>query len=655
MKKAFLLIVFLCTVAFIFAQTDIKFTNSNFPGRSKEVSDAKNAIKTGDNYLDVKNYATALSYYKKAQTLNPNNSELNFKIGLCVYNSLEKTPCLEYFEKAWRLNKNVDKQILFYLGRAYQFNYFFAKALNCYNDYLHLCKDSEEKVTVKRYIKEAENGILLMQDTVEVEIVNLGEAVNSKYSDYNAQVSSDGTKLYFTSRRAGTTGGRVYEDGYPFEDIYESTFIDGAWTKAKNIGKPINTNMNDAISGLSPDGQTMYIYKDVSGGGDIFVSRLNGNRWQTPKSISSNINSPAHETNSCLTADNKTLYFISNGFDTRGNHDIFYSTAVGNGWSKPKNLGSIVNTKDDERAVFIHPDGRTLYFSSNGHKTMGGYDIFKTVKDENGNWSEPENLGYPINSPFDDIFFSITASGKKAYYTSIREGGYGMHDLYELRFPDKTKKQNESKVLVTLVKGIIKDAATLIPIEAKIEITDNSKNEVITTFKSNSITGEYIVNLASGKNYGLSINKEGYLFHSENFNLADTADFKEVEINILLNKAQVGTSIILKNIFFDYNKSTLQAASHAELDRLVEILVKQKELQIEIGGHTDNVGSIEYNKKLSTDRAKAVFEYLTSHGISDLRITYKGYGFEKPIATNDNEEGRQQNRRVEFKIVGTNK
>ncbi len=652
MKKIIFTILFAFACIIANAQTDTKFSTSNFPGRTAEVNVAKTQMKTGDELLENGNFSSALTYYLKAQNFNPNNSELNFKIGLCYFNSMQKFDCRDYFEKAYKLNKSTDKKILYYLGCGYQWNYEFAEAKKCFNDYLKTIKDEDEKIAVKRLIEQCKSGIEIMNDTVDVEIINLGENVNSEFREYGPLVTSDGSKLYFTSRRKGSTGNLIAEDGMFYEDIYFCTRTTSGWTKARDIGAPLNTKLHDAIVGLSADGQKMYVYKDENGG-DIYVSELRGSRWQKPTNISENINKPSHESRACLSADNKTLYFISgNNSNSIGGRDIFYSTADRNGnWSKPQNLGKTVNSEYDECDVFIHPDGRTLYFSSNGHNTMGGYDIFKTVKDENGNWSEPQNLGYPINTPLDDVFFSITASGKNAYYTSVRKQGYGLHDIYELRFPTNEEKQTAPKVLVTLVKGSVKDADSNSPLEAKIEIIDNSKNEIISTFKSNSSTGTYIVNLASGKNYGLNVSKEGYLFHSENFNLADTADFQEFEIDVLLKKIQVGTTIILKNIFFDYSKSTLQYESFAELDRVAEILTKQPKLKIEISGHTDNQGSLRFNTELSEARAKTVVDYLIGKGISATRLEYKGYAYEKPIAPNNTEEGRSQNRRVEFKIL----
>lgn len=654
MKTIIVTITLLMIFGIASSQVDTKFTTSNFPGRASEVNAAKSNIKSGDELFYAGDFANALKYYMPAQKFNPNNSDLNYKIGYCHFNSIQKSQCLEYFEKAYKLNKTIDKRILFYLGCGYHWNYKFEDAKKCYSDYLKTLKDKNEQAEIRRLIQQCNNGIEIMKDTVDVEIINLGENINTEYREYCPHVTSDGSKLYFTSRRKGTTGNTVYEDGMFCEDIYESTHTSAGWSKARNIGSPLNTGFNDAIVGLSPDGQTMYVYMDANGG-DIYVSTLRGSKWQKPKNISEKINKTSHETETCLSSDNKTLYFVSNiNSQSLNDHDIYYSTLDKSGkWSAPVNIGKPINSEYDERGVFIHPDGRTLYFCSNGHNSMGGYDIFKSVMDEYGHWSEPENLGYPINTPLDDLFFSITTSGRNAYYTSARADGYGQWDLYEIKFPTKEQKQNAPKVLVTLVKGTITDADKNSPLEANIEITDNSKNEVISTFKSNSSSGAYIVNLPSGKNYGLSVSKDGYLFHSENFNLADTADFQELVIDVQLKKIQVGTTIILKNIFFDYNKSSLQPESYAELDRVAEILKKQPNLKIEISGHTDNQGSLKYNTDLSESRAKTVVDYLIGKGIAENRLTYKGYAYEKPIATNDTEEGRSANRRVEFKILET--
>lgn len=649
--SAFLLVIIV--VNSLFSQVDVKFSPANFPGKAGEVKIAKKQIKNADILVyNENNFDEGLKLYSKAYDLNPNNSSLNFKIGYCYYNTTHKYDCLSYFEKAWKLNPKVDKKISYYLGRGYHLNYNFNEAIKFYTEYSAGLKEQLEIDEINKYITECRNGKEILKDTTEVEIINLGENINTEFREYGPMITADGSKMYFTSRRKNTTGGAVSGDGMYFEDIYEATKTENGWTKARSVGTPLNTKLHDAVVGLSPDGQRLFIYMDQNGG-DIYVSELRGSKWLKPESVSSNINSKNHESAACISYDNKTLYFISdNPALSIGGRDIFYSTldSYGN-WSPPTNIGNKVNTPYDEVDIFLHPDGRTMYFSSKGHNTMGGFDIFRTTKNNDGQWTTPVNIGYPINTTLDDAFFVTTASGKTAYYASVRPEGYGLHDLYELRFPMDEITQIEDKVLVTLVKGTVRDAVTTLPLEANIEIIDNTADMVVSTFVTNSQTGGYIFNLPSGKNYGINVSKDGYLFHSENFNIADTADYNEVVIDIDLQRIEVGTTIVLKNIFFDYDKATLRPESFSELNRVVAILNKQQKLKIEISGHTDNKGSLDYNKQLSKARAKTVVDYLITKGISADRLTFEGYAFEKPIATNDTDEGRQLNRRVEFKVI----
>jgi outer membrane protein OmpA-like peptidoglycan-associated protein/tetratricopeptide (TPR) repeat protein len=655
--KKIIFVVLLILPFTLLAQEDIKFKGSNFPNEKSQLKSAKRQIKSGDYSMSQKNYSEALSFYLKANEFNPNNSELNYKIGYCYYHSLEKYSCLKYFKKAYELDNKVDSEIEYYLARGYHLNYFFDEAVKYYSMYLDHNSGSDKSDEVNLLIQHSKNGEELIKDSVDVEIINVGKEINSQFKEYRPLITADGSQMIFTSRRKGTTGGKIdLNDGEYYEDVYISDQTEYGWTRARSIGKPINTPEHDAVVGLSPDGQKLFVYKDVNGG-DIYVSELRGSRYSRPSDISSNINSKYHESNACISPDGKTLYFVSdNPENSIGGRDIFYSKLDEDGnWSKRINIGTPINTKYDEEGVFIHPDGRTLYFSSTGHKTMGGYDIFKSVMDKNGLWSEPENIGYPINTPGDDVFFIISASGKTGYYSSFRADGHGLYDIYEIRYSEDKEEQiaenKDNKVYVTLLKGTIKDSHTMHSLEAKIEIIDNEKNETVANFISNSSTGKYLVSLPSGKNYGISVTKEGYLFHSENFNLPDTAEYQEVTLDILLQRIEVGTKVVLKNIFFDYDKSTLRAESTSELDRVVSILQKEPGIRIEISGHTDNRGAKEYNLSLSRDRAKTVVDYLISQGIESSRLEYKGYAFDEPIADNDTEEGRQLNRRVEFKVL----
>jgi outer membrane protein OmpA-like peptidoglycan-associated protein len=340
-------------------------------------------------------------------------------------------------------------------------------------------------------------------------------------------------------------------------------------------------------------------------------------------------------------------------------------------WQDPINIGATINTPYDEEGVYITPDGKSLYFSSKGHNSMGGFDIFRSEYSE-GKWSNPINMGYPINTPDDDVFFTMSANGQRGYYSSKKKDGYGDHDLYIITFLGAAKPMVlsgqgnqfaylEKSVMPapapkiemnTILSGVILDAESLTPLQATIDIIDNSKNELMASFESNSTNGAYLISLKPGMNYGISVSKKEYLFHSENFDIPEDAVAKKIQKDILLSRAEVGAKIVLNNIFFDFNKSSLRPESVAELDRLYKLMNDMPTLRLEISGHTDNIGSASYNKKLSQNRAKAVVNYLTDKGVESSRLEFKGYGFDQPIASNKTEAGRQQNRRTEFKVVG---
>jgi outer membrane protein OmpA-like peptidoglycan-associated protein len=335
-----------------------------------------------------------------------------------------------------------------------------------------------------------------------------------------------------------------------------------------------------------------------------------------------------------------------------------------------------LNSKFNEGPVYITIKGDLMYLASQGHGSMGGYDIFYS-KFVQGLWTAPVNMGYPINTPYDDFFFAPSVNGKVAYICSNRIDSKGGYDIYKVTYwgPDKSPvvetedflissvlipvKDNtiESKVEVTkkfltVFKGNTIDALTSKAVQASIEITDNGTGKIIETFETNSATGKFIITLTSGKNYGIAVKAKGYLFHSENFDIPDGGEDNLVNKTIELKNIAVGNTIALRNIFFDLGKSTLRLESNAELDRLVKLLQDVPSLKIEISGHTDNTGSANTNESLSQQRANEVVNYLKTKGINAARVAAKGYGSKFPIATNNTEEGRQQNRRTEFKITG---
>jgi outer membrane protein OmpA-like peptidoglycan-associated protein len=333
-------------------------------------------------------------------------------------------------------------------------------------------------------------------------------------------------------------------------------------------------------------------------------------------------------------------------------------------------LGPTINTPYDERGPFFHPDGKTLYFSSEGHNSMGGLDVFEATMRDNFEFTPPRNVGYPVNTPDDDVYFVMSANGKRAYYASAMSGGYGDKDIYMVTFRRKRIRDlaldaqtletgasviDEAPGVATgallLLKGKVFDDETGEPVEANLTVINNANGEEIAVQRSNSVSGRYLVALPGGKNYGIAVETEGYLFHSENFEVSDTADYAEIVRDIRLKKIKIGQRIVLRNIFFDFDKFDLRPESKTELDRLLKIMVENPTIRIRINGHTDNKGSRAYNITLSNNRAKAVVDYLVAAGIAKSRLEYQGFAFDVPIDTNDTDEGRQNNRRTEFEII----
>ncbi len=683
MKKIILLL--LVVLANTVHSQNVEFVKENFANNKDKFREAKGRLDAGDK-LFVQGpmfYKLAVYHYFAANQFNPDNALLNFKIGKCCLYSSNKIRSILYLEKALKLNPAVDPQIHYMLGKAYHLDLQWDKAIEEFKVFqktltgtdaesLSLSNDADKQIA------ECLTGKDLEKKPVRVFIDNAGPEVNSKYADYGTVISADESVMLFTSRRDNTTGGGVDPaiNDY-FEDIYMSTKKDGKWTPAVNMGPPINTNDHESTTGLSADGQKLLIYIGKNNG-DLFESELKGAVWSKPEKMNKNINTDYHESSACYSPDGKLVYFVSDKPGGLGGSDIYVSAKDEKGrWGKAVNLGPSINTQYNEEGVFIHPDGKTLYFSSRGRETMGGYDIFKSVfDDKTKTWSNPENLGYPVNTPDDDVFFAISASGKHGYYSSVSEKGLGEKDIYMITFlgPEKPMiLNNEDNLLasltapvketviapviaikeaqLTILKGKITDALTQQPLEATIEIVDNFRNEIIASFTSNSSTGNYLVSLPAGKNYGIAVKKESYLFHSENFDIPMTAAFQEVVKDVALSNVAVGNKIILKNIFFDFGKSTLRPESTNELERLTKLLNDIPTLKIEISGFTDSKSSAEFNLKLSESRAKSVVDYLVKANIKAERLTFVGYGKEQPIASNDTDEGRQLNRRTEFKIL----
>jgi outer membrane protein OmpA-like peptidoglycan-associated protein/tetratricopeptide (TPR) repeat protein len=488
----------------------------------------------------------------------------------------------------------------------------------------------------------------MMKNPVPFNPVNIGPNVNSNGYEYINAVSLDEGQLYFTRK-----GSDIKSD----ESFYRSISARSVagqlnWSPAIEIGAPINTPGNEGALCVSPDGMTIIITccsrRDSYGSCDLYLSHKAGNNWSEPENLGELVNSTAWESQPCLAVDGRTLFFVSTRRGGFGGSDIWKSVLQDDGyWGAPVNLGNTINTSSDEMAPFIHPDGRTLYFSSRGHMGLGGADLFVSRLDNAGIWQQPENIGYPVNTKRDEINLIINAKGTEAFISAERENGFGNIDIYRFELPEQSRPAS-----VSYVQGKVYDKNTLLPLKAAIELIDMQKNTVIVNSTSDPITGEFLMSLPVDKDYAVNIARSGYLFYSTNFNVSRGNDsVNPIKLDIPMQPLAVGEKVVLHNIFFETDKFELLSYSQSELERLITFMTKNTTTQIEIGGHTDSEGSETHNNQLSQNRAKAVYDYLVSKGVEAGRLTFKGYGESAPIESNDTPEGRAKNRRTEFKVV----
>ncbi|WP_181369158.1 OmpA family protein [Flavobacterium profundi] len=476
-----------------------------------------------------------------------------------------------------------------------------------------------------------------------LKIEKLPETISSKdFSENNPVIAPDGKTLFFERKYC-----EFNIDDSSKGDVWFSTFENGTWSETQNIGRPINNMGNNFVISVSPDNNSLLlanVYSEdgmsIKGSG-LSIAYKNKEGWGIPKEIKiKNFSNKNKYVGYFLANDNKHLLMAIQKEEGFGLKDLYVSFLEKEGsWSTPLNLGNIVNTYSEEANPFLASDGKTLYFSSKGHPGYGGYDLYvtKRLDDSWTNWSKPKNLGNVINSTLDDLSLFLTAKGDKAFV------GRGS-DLYEIK---NTAKQDP----VVLVSGKVYDSKTNQIISAPIVYNSLKTNEPLGTALSNPKTGDYSIVLPFGEKYSFMAEKEGYYAVTQNVDLSNLKEYKEITVDLYLNPIQKGQTIRLNNIFFDSGKYDLLPESNAELDKLYKVLLENKHLQIEIAGHTDAVGSDNDNQVLSFNRANAVMNYLLSKGIKQERLTAKGYGEKKFIATNETEEGKRLNRRVEFSIV----
>lgn len=511
--------------------------------------------------IEENQYNVALPIWLGLQAEQPDNFNLNYKVGLCyMYSANDKAKALNYLVKAVQnTTRNYDPfsssekkapvESYFYLARAYHIHYELEKAMHNYNSF-------KETISKKHYlfdevdhrIEQCKNAKIAVANPVNIKVSNMGNIINSPYGDYSPVLSIDESTIYFTSRRLRNDSSNYYVkdiyDGKHYEDIYVSHKYDGVWHEPEMLG--ISTEGHEATVNISTDGQTLFIYKDDNGDGNIYISNREGEDWSQPFKIGSDVNLESRETHAHTTPDGKLLFFVSDRKGGLGGQDIYMCKKLPNGeWAKAQNLGNVINTPYDEDGVFIHPDGKTMYFSSKGHNSIGGYDIFYSVMDDVGNWSKPENLGYPVNSTDNDVFFVTSADGKRGYYSSFKEDGFGEKDIYKISLEDASEKP------VTLLTGFIKVIGQPeLPENAQVVVTDNETGDLVGIYKPRKKDGKFSIILNPGNDYHI-VYSAATFSQDEDLYIPPISAYQEINRGIDLQDVVFGnpgdTSVVVDN------------------------------------------------------------------------------------------------------------
>jgi outer membrane protein OmpA-like peptidoglycan-associated protein len=635
-------------------------------------------VEIGDEILNQTNAVMeARDLYIAAVNMNGNNIRANYMAGLTTLRSIDKGAATPYFLKVYELDPNYSFDILYKIGLAYHYDYKFDDAIRFYERYADKVEaegvpraDFASLEEVERKLYECEQGKIMLEFPEEVEIKNIGPEINSPDADYAPVVNAAEDILIFTSRRKqGNLNSDVSSDNFPYEDIYIATRTDSVWSDASNIGQPVNTLYHDSNVGLSKDGTTLYIYKDDNEG-DIFESTRDASgNWTEPKSMGKPVNSEYSETTVSITPDGQVLFFASNRKGGYGDLDIWMTKKDRKGdWGEPVNLGDEINTKYDEDGPFIGYDGKTLYFSSEGGEGMGGFDIYRVVYDSaSESWSAPQNMGYPINTPDHDIYFVPSTDGDAAFYSSVRDDGYGNSDIYMLTIPHTIGDHEDHGVkspYVMLIVTVMNEAGEQIDVRLRMNQADGPEE----LFAARDGDGNYrfVNNPAEPRNYIMELAAAGYEEKQVEVSLPAITDEDQM-INMTVSmKKKVETpppppppppvtttsSKQLRNVYFLFNSAWLMPAHQDKVDKAVAYLKANPNSKLMLVGHSDLIGAERYNTGLSKRRAESIKKAIVAQGIAASRIQTKGEGSKYPLASNDDEkEGRELNRRVEFKVI----
>ncbi len=557
---------------------------------------------------------------------------------------------IEFYRKAMEINPSTFPQALYILGTLYLAEGKYNKALEVFETYRNnytFSADDEQRV--KQQIERSQVALTLFNNPVLYDPVNLGQNVNTEHDEYVNVILPDNSMLVFTLKSpvAGATDGRNFN-----ETIYHSLKNNGSWLPATELITGFVKAQAEGAMTISADGLTMFFTAchrpDGYGSCDIYVSQRRGKKWTEPRNLGPVVNSVRWDSQPSFSSDGRTLFFVSTRAGGYGGSDIWITQLQANGfWSPVVNAGPVINTPADELTPYIHPDGKSLYFSSYGHPGLGGADLFISRWISETGWSEPQNLGYPINTLADEIGLVVDAKGQTGYISSNIPGGQGGYDIYSFTMYNEIRPMP-----VTFIRGNVVDHTNSKPLEADLVLTDLVSGREVVRSQSDSETGEFLTVLPTGHNYAMSVNKLGYLFYSRHFALDTVRSWIDpLLLEIRLKPISPGEGITLHNVFFDHDSYEILNVSLPELHRLKQLLIENPSIRVLIEGHTDNTGTPAYNLTLSDKRAQSVRNFLVNKGILPERIEYAGKGDTIPVASNDTPEGRALNRRTEFIIL----
>lgn len=645
MSRNILIILLITLPISIFAQTYTTYKTAN--GKlKKSYEKARDQSRSG-------NYAAALKELDKILEQDPTFIDAQIRWAQIKYDQGFLAEAEQAYEKVLTIDPTYQPRLYYELALTELRQDKFAEAVPNFEAFLSQ-KDQNERLIdrAKIYAENARFAEKATKNPVPFKPEKIESDLNTPLDEFLPTLTADESMLIFA---------RLVDRQ---EDLFFSKKEAGIWDAGQAI-EALNTMGDEAGQSISADGRIL-VYtacnrKDVIGSCDLFYIEFQSDNWSAPVNLGPPVNTKAWESMPSLSANGQTLFFASKRDGGQGGEDLWVTHRSTNGtWSTPQNLGDKINTDADERAPFIHPDGKTLYFMSKGHPGMGGFDLFYARKQVDGTWDKPINLGYPINTKADEGAIFVSLDGRTAYFNSNRidtaqDKPRPDSDIYTFELYPEARP-----LPVTYVKAKVTDKETQKPLSAIISFTELEKEEQFASAITDN-QGEFLVCLPAGKDYALNVSHEGYLFHSEHFALAGKATLEEpflLEIELIaLPKentpivAEKTKPIILKNVFFETASAALKRASISELTRLQQLLLENRSLKVRINGHTDNVGEEADNLQLSEARAKAVYDFLIDKGIASDRLQYKGFGESQPIDTNETEEGRRNNRRTEFEII----